>query len=269
MEIRKAGIIGRGIVGGALYRYFKGKMSVEVVVYDKGKNEGSIEEVNGADIVFVCVPTPWNDKEKHFDTGIVEEVVGYLKGDKVIVIKSTMSIGATRKLQEKFPWHTIIFSPEFLTEQTADQDMSYPDRQIIGYCDERGYRISRDILKILPLAQCEKVVPVEQAEAVKLFGNAWFATKVALNNQFYDIWESLGYDKKDYQKIADIMAMDKRIGRTHLRIWHKGYRGFGGACLPKDANCVIEQGGKNASILKEVVNYNDKLRRDNEDERDR
>jgi len=267
MEIKKIGIIGRGIVGGAMYRYFKKKMSVEVVAYDKGKNEGSIKEVNEADIIFICVPTPW--KEKHFDTSIVEEAIRYLKESKVIVIKSTVSIGATRRLQEKFPQHTIIFNPEFLTEQTADQDMNYPDRQIIGYCNKKGYRISKDILDILPLAQCERIVPAEAAEAVKLFGNAWFATKVALNNQFYDIWKGLGYHKDDYQKIADIMAMDKRIGRTHLRIWHKGYRGFGGACLPKDTNCVIEQGGKNASILKEVVNYNDKLRKDNKDERDR
>ena len=156
------------MVGGAMYRYFKKKMSVEVVAYDKGKNEGSIKEVNEADIIFICVPTPW--KEKHFDTSIVEEAIGYLKESKVIVIKSTVSIGTTRKLQEKFPQHTIIFNPEFLTEQTADQDMNYPDRQIIGYCNKKGYRISKDILDILPLAQCERIVPAEEAEAELLRG---------------------------------------------------------------------------------------------------
>lgn len=253
MEIKNIGIIGTGMVGGTLKRYFNKKQNIGVFTYDK-KGEGSIEEVKKAEVIFICVPTPWDGK--HFDTSIVKEAISYLNEPKTIVVKSTVSIGTCRALQKEFKQHMILFNPEFLTAETTDQDMNYPDRQIIGYCDDKGFRISGDLLKILPLANFERIVPVEQAEAVKLFGNAYLATKVALNNQFYDTWRIFGKEE-DYHKIADMMGDDKRIGRTHLRIWHNGFRGYGGICLPKDTKCVIEQGG--STILKAVDEYNDNL----------
>lgn len=268
MEIKSCGVCGVGMVGGAMKRYFQNKKSIKTYTYDKGKNEGSIKEVNdNADVVFICVPTPWDDESKHFNTSIVEEVISQFNKEKVIVIKSTISLGTTRKLQEKFK-HTILFNPEFLTEATADQDMTYPDRQIIGYVNDDGYRVSGDVMKILPLAPFERIVPAEQAEAVKLFGNSWFAVKVAIMNQFYDTYNYLVADDK-FQDVADMMAADKRIGRTHLRIWHKGYRGYGGKCLPKDTRCVIEQGENRVSILKATEEYNNKLIKNQEQEKDR
>ncbi len=256
----KVSIIGVGMVGGAMKRYFQNKESIELFTYDKGKNEGSMKDINKADIIFICVPTPWDAKQKHFDTSIVEEVIKNINENKIVIIKSTVSIGTTDRLQKKFPNQRILFNPEFLTEQTADQDMNYPDRQIIGFASDDGYRVSGDIMHLLPLAPFEAIVPAKQAEAVKLFGNSWFATKVALINQFADIYKKItGGTDDDFQKVADMMARDKRIGRTHLRIWHKGYRGYGGICLPKDTRCVIEQGGENASILQVVEDYNNKL----------
>ena len=142
------GIVGVGMVGGALRRYFE-KVGRKVFVYDKYKNLGSPEEVNQADVIFICVPTPF-DKEKGFDLSFVEETVGILEGEKIVVIKSTVVPGTTEKLQEKYPQHKFLFNPEFLTELTADQDMQYPDRQIIGYTKE-SYKIAGDILLLLPL----------------------------------------------------------------------------------------------------------------------
>lgn len=270
MEIKSVGIIGCGMVGGAMKNYFSKKESISVYTYDKGKNEGNIEDIDKyADVVFICVPTPWDEEVKHFDTSIVEEVIKSLNNSKIIIIKSTVSLGTTRRLQEKFS-HIILFNPEFLTEVTADQDMQFPDRQIIGYANEEGFRICGDIMNILPLAPFEKIVPVEQAEAVKLFGNSWFAVKVALMNQFYDTYNKLTKGEQGpFQEVADMMAQDKRIGRTHLRIMHKGYRGYGGKCLPKDTRCVIEQSKGLASILEAAEEYNNKLVKEQEQEGDR
>ena len=130
----KIGIVGVGFVGKALRQYFE-KQKKPLLLYDKFKNIGSFEQINQADVVFICVPTPFN-KEKGFDLSFVEDIVYKIEGEKIIVIKSTVLPGTTEKLQEKYSQHKFLFNPEFLTELTADQDMAHPDRQIRGYTKE-------------------------------------------------------------------------------------------------------------------------------------
>jgi len=252
----KIGICGVGMVGGALARYFE-KKGIKPFLYDKGKNLGSVEEVNQADVIFICVPTPYN-KKKGFDLSYVEEAISKIQGEKIIVIKSTVLPGTTEKLQEKYPQHKFLFNPEFLTELTADQDMCYPDRQIIGYT-KKSYDIAGDILQILPLAPYEKIMPATEAEMVKYFGNTWFSTKVIFANQIYDLCQKLGIN---YDRVMEAAATDKRIGRTHLEVWHKGYRGYGGKCLPKDIRALIQFGnekGVDLKLLKVVEEINNQL----------
>lgn len=235
--MKKVGIIGVGMVGGAMRRYFEEKKGIKPFLYDKGKNLGSPEEVNQADIVFVCVPTPYHrDSEKGFDLSYVEEAMNLLKEPKIVVIKSTVMPGTTQYLQDKYPQHKVLMNPEFLTEVTADQDMNYPDRQIVGYT-EQSFNVAGDIMQLLPLAPFERILPSTEAEMVKYFGNTWFSTKVIFANQMYDVCEKLGVD---YSRIMEAASADKRIGRTHLEVMHKGYRGYGGKCLPKDIKAFIQ-----------------------------
>lgn len=252
----KIGIVGVGMVGGAIRRYFE-KKGTNLFLYDKGKNWGSLEEVNKADIVFVCVPTPF-DKEKGFDLSYVEKTCENLKGSKVVITKSTVVPGTTEKLQQKYLQHRFIFNPEFLTEETADQDMRYPDRQIVGYT-KQSYNIAGDIMQLLPLAPFERIMPSTEAEMVKYYGNNWFAVKVAYANQVYNLCQKLGID---YDRVMDAAAADKRIGRSHLTVVHKGYKGYGGKCLPKDIRAMIQFAGLNEVDLKlhkTVEEINNKL----------
>jgi len=228
------GICGVGMVGGALETYFE-KKGIKPFLYDKGKNLGSVEQINQADVIFICVPTPFN-KEKGFDLSFVEDACRNISSQKIIVIKSTVLPGSTEKLQQKYPQHKFLFNPEFLTEFTADQDMQYPDRQIIGYT-KQSYNIAGDILQILPLAPFEKIIPATEAELVKYFGNTWFSTKVIFANQMYDLCKRLGID---YNRVMEAASADKRIGRTHLEVFHKDYRGYGGKCLLKDIRALIQ-----------------------------
>lgn len=228
------GIVGVGMVGGALARYFEKEGRIPLL-YDKHKETGSLEEVNQADVIFICVPTPY-DKEKGFDLSSVEEACQNIAGEKIIVMKSTLLPGTTEKLQKQYSQHRFLFNPEFLTELTADQDTSYPDRQIIGYT-KQSYTVASDILQILPLAPFEKILPATEAEMVKYFGNTWFSLKVIFANQMYDLCEKIGID---YERIMEPAAADKRIGRSHLEVWHKDYRGYGGRCLPKDIRALIQ-----------------------------
>lgn len=254
----KIGVCGSlGMVGGALKRYFEKKPHYELFLYDKYQKEGSMAEVNKADFIYICVPTPTN-KEGECDISIIEEVVSQIKGNKTIIIKSTIIPGTTQKLQDKYQQHKFLSNPEFLTEVTADNDTCYPDRQIVGYT-KQSFTIAKDIIQQLPLAPFERIVKSEEAEMCKYYGNTWFATKVIFANQMYDICQKA---EIDYDIVKDLAAADKRIGRTHLDIFHKGGRGYGGKCLPKDTKALIgyaDSLGVNINLLEVVedINNND------------
>ncbi|MDO8524126.1 MAG: hypothetical protein Q7R99_00675 [bacterium] len=235
------GIMGVGMVGGALKDYFekKGKKVGEsLFLYDPFKGFDSTEELNKADVIFICVPTPYLKDGKGFDLSFVEDAFSKIKGEKVVVIKSTALPGTTQKFQDKYPQHKVLFNPEFLTEMTAEQDMGYPDRQIIGYT-RQSFNVAKDTMLLLPLAPYEKIMPSTEAEMVKYFGNNWFAVKVAFANQMYDICSKIG---ADYDTVMEAASADKRIGPSHLVVMHKGYRGYGGKCLNKDIRAFIQFG---------------------------
>lgn len=276
MQKYRTAIIGQGMVGGAVSRVFP-----DAILYDPPKGIGSIDELNKSDVVFICVPTPYT--KDGCDTSLVEESLKILKPKiesdpsaevpedlhievpKIVVIKSTVIPGTTNRLQAQFPQHKILFNPEFLTEETADQDMRYPERQIIGFTD-KSYNVARDILKILPLATEEHIVPSFVAEFAKYACNTWFATKVAKNNELYDVFTAYGGNDEQFEKMIDCVSTDRRIGRSHLKIFHKGYRGFGdetsSKCLPKDLRAFIKFAndmGVDTPISSTTSKYNEKL----------
>jgi len=256
---QKIGILGVGMVGGSLKRYFEKQENVELFLYDK-KGLGSLGDLNKADFVYVCLPTPYVS-EKGCDTSIIEEGVKNISGNKIIIIKSTVIPGTTDKMQEKFPQHKFLFNPEFLTEATADQDMFLPDRQIMGYTKE-SYSISKNVLQQLPLAPYEDIVPAIVAEFIKYANNTWFAVKVAMNNELYDLAKKTGISEEEWEKLVSGIASDKRVGRTHLTIVHKEKRGYWGKCLPKDIKALLkfaEDSGVEMPVREAANKYNDKL----------
>ncbi len=238
--IYKTGVIGVGTVGGAL-----AKSLVSPKLYDKYKKIGSPEEINQADVIFLCVPTPF-DKQKGFDASCIREAIEIIKGEKIIVIKSTVLPGTTEFFQKKFPQHTFLFNPEFLTESSAEQDMKFPDRQIVGHT-EKGRPVAEEIIKLLPRAPYEKIIPATEAEMVKYFGNTFLAIKVTFANQIYDFCQTLGLD---YDRIKECAASDKRICGSHLNVLHGSFRGYGGKCFSKDIKALIQFADKLGVSLK-------------------
>ncbi len=254
----KIGICGVGMVGGAVREYFN-STGVETLLYDPHKNLGSREEVNKADVVFICVPTPYLEN-KGFDLSYVEEACSYLNGEgKILIIKSTVLPGTTEKLQEKFSHHKFLFNPEFLSEATAIEDMKNPDRQIIGYT-EKSKDIAQDILDILPDASHKKIMPATEAEMVKYFNNTFNAVKVIFANQMYDICQKMGIN---YENVMEISAKSKFIGtEDHLNVWHNEFRGYGGKCLIKDIRALIQLAdslGVDLKLHKTAEDINNKL----------
>lgn len=256
--INKVGIIGLGMVGGAARRYFEKNTKTKLFLYDKHKKIGSPEEVNKAEAIFICVPTPFDRDENYFDLSYVRDAISNVKEGKIIIIKSTVLPGTTETLQKEYPKHKFLHNPEFLTEATADQDMSYPDRQIVGYT-KQSFDVAGDVLQILPLAPFSRILPVTEAEMVKYYGNTWFSLKVTFANQMYDLCEKLGIS---YDNVMEAAAADKRVGRTHLEVWHKGKRGYAGKCLPKDIKALIrfaDKKGVSLELHKTADEINERL----------
>ncbi len=254
----KVGIMGSsGMVGGSTKRYFE-KRGLAPLCFDKYKNEGSLEEVNRADVIFICVPTPYEEEKGGFDLSFVKSAIGSLAGEKIVIIKSTVLPGTTDVFQAEFPQHKFLFNPEFLTQSSADNDMSFPDRQIVGYT-EKSYDVAGTVMRILPLAPFERIVPAKEAEMIKYFGNTWFSTKVIFANQVYDLCVKMGID---YDIVRECASADKRIGPSHLEIFHGGYRGYGGACLPKDTRALIQLGEREGAVMEllaKVEEINNKI----------
>lgn len=257
MNKPKIGIIGVGYVGGAVKYWFE-KQNSPLFLYDKYKKIGSFQKVNKAEIIFICVPTPFNEKGWGYDDSAIWESLDNLNGSKIVVIKSTVLPGTTEKAQKKFPQHKILFNPEFLLAKTALQDFLKPKRQIIGVTNKSKKEAQR-ILKILPQAPFKKIVPATEAETIKYFGNAFLATRVIFANQMYDVCQRLGIN---YERVKECAGKDSRVGQSHFGIFHNGYRGYGGACLPKDTKAFIQfcsKIGAKPKLLKTLEKINEAL----------
>ena len=252
----KIGIMGLGYVGGATCKFLESK-KIKVYKYDKYKKIGSVAEVDSADIVFICVPTPYN-KKNGFDLSFVQAAIRDLTGTKIIVIKSSVVPRTTEIMQKKYSQHKFLFNPEFLKEVSAFQDFIHPDRQIIGY-PSKSKKFAKQVLKLLPKAPYEKIMPATEAETVKYMANTFLSLKVVFANEFFELCRSLGLN---YEEVRLAVGEDRRISPSHLDVSHDGYRGYGGSCFPKDVNAIIQFAEKNkikTPLLKAMRQVNRKL----------
>jgi UDPglucose 6-dehydrogenase len=230
----RIGIIGDGVVGGALRAWFESRHT-PVHSYDPPKGLRDRDGIDAADIVFVCVPTPY-EAGRGFDHSYLLDAMASIAGERLVVIKSTVLPGTTDQLQRRFPQHRLMFNPEFLREASAVDDMARPDRQIVGVTlqSEAG---AEAVLNLLPPAPFMRVCAAREAEMAKYIANSFLAIKVSFANEAFDLCERLGID---YAVTRDIVAADPRIGASHFDVLADGYRGYGGKCLPKDSKALLD-----------------------------
>lgn len=239
-HIQSIGVIGHlGMVGGATYRYFKSQEEFITYGYSRSKPEEK-DQVNTADCVFVCVPTPFDWNTNAFDGSIVESVLSEIASGTIVVIKSTIPIGTIDALQAKFPQLKLLFNPEFLSEATADTDFINPDRQFVGYTKE-SYEVAMEVLNVLPESPYGVIMPAKEAEFLKYINNLHGFLSVIEYNHFYDVCQAEGLDFERVKKASHASKwVGAPMGRQYHNIFHKGYRGVGGACFPKDINAWLE-----------------------------
>lgn len=254
----RIGIIGLGMVGNAIRHGFT-KIGHEVKSYDIKDSSTSLRDILDTELCFICVPTP-TTAEGFCDISIVRQVVRQLDEAQyqgLATIKSTITPGTTDQFSKTVTIR-LAYCPEFLREKAAYTDFAENhDLCAIGAYTQADFELIKKAHGELP-QHVAWMSPLE-AELIKYFVNVYNAYRIIFANEFYEVCKTLG---ADYVKIKNAVVLRRNVGNAYLDC-HENFRGFGGACLPKDAKAFatfVKQLGIDMKMFEAIVEENKKFR---------
>jgi UDPglucose 6-dehydrogenase len=274
----KVAIVGLGFVGSAMQKSFElkskeEKANVELFYYDKYKNGGigSLESCFKGEIMFLCLPTKYNQKLGEYDKQNIYDVCDELeknKYDGVVVIKSTVEPETTNNLTKKYKTLRFVHNPEFLTARTAFEDFHNQKHIVLG---KSGNCSNNDMDKLVkfynnlyPEAKIS-ICSALESESMKIFCNCFYAVKVQFFTELYLLCKKNGCN---YELVKDMMLKNNWINPMHTTVpGPDGEISYGGLCFPKDTNALFKYMEKQDTphkVIENVIVERNEMRKDND-----
>jgi len=258
-KMKKIGVLGKGVVGTAVYDGLK-YLGHQVSFFDPKVPGSTMTDILDTNVIFICVPTN-QASDGSCDTSIVEKVIKELSDFRyqgLISIKSTIEPGTAKKLQNRFPHLRICSVPEFLRANTALADFIHNhDLLVVGADNEGDFELIKEIHGHLP-KHVSWVSPTE-AEIIKYFNNVHHAMSVVFANITFEVATKLG---ANYNNIYNAITKRECFNPAYL-LANNNLRGYGGHCLPKDTsayNYLINKLDLNFGLIKSVIDDNEKFK---------
>ena len=264
------GIIGVGFVGGAMLSSFK-KKGMEPIAYDKYKKLGDLSSCLETDIVYLSLPTLYDNDTHRYDKTSIHEICKQLEDVKyegIVVIKSTVEPGTTESLCVQYPLLCFVHNPEFLTARTAKEDFHHQSHIVLGRSnncsEERLQRLADFYQRYYPeseISQCS----ASESEAMKIFVNSFYSVKVQFFNELYQLCQS---KEIDYSRVVTMMLKNGWINPMHTQVpGPDGRLSYGGACFPKDTNALLQEmlrSDTESEVLSATIRERNQMRGDSD-----
>ena len=259
------GIIGLGIVGSAIYKSFKLK-NIELYGYDKFKNSDPFEKCLSCNILFLCLPTLFDENINEYDKTNIYEVCESLEKinyDGIVVIKSTIEPTTTEKLCLKYKLK-FVHNPEFLSAATAFEDFHNQSHIVLGKTNninDIDFNILVDFYKKYYQNAKISISTSNESESMKIFCNSFYAVKIQFFNELYLLCEKHNIN---YENVRNLMIKNGWINDMHTKVPGTDNKlSYGGFCFPKDTNALCNHMLKNNSpceVLKATIEERNKIR---------
>ena len=268
----KIGIVGYGFVGKSLQRGLKETVNVMNIDPLLGNNIKDLCNFN-PDVIFICVPTPMNN-DKSQDISIIKSVIDEILTnnlDSLIVLKSTVLPNHVEEIERLIP--NFVYNPEFLREKYADEDFINSNVIVFGGSSKNTHKLAK-IYEKHTKCICKEYIhtDVVAASLIKYTINSFLSLKVTFFNELKSLFDESGTNES-WTNFVDSVSRDTRIGSSHMQVpGHDGRMGYGGACLPKDANALSVYSSNlnnGLNLLDTSIKINNKIRSDYNNETER
>ena len=261
-------IIGIGFVGGAMKKSFELKKNM-VYAYDKFKDLNTFEECLETEVMFLCLPTLFNENTNEYDKGPILETCEKLSKynyQGIVVIKSTVEPETTKNLTTQFPTLKFVHNPEFLTAATAFEDFHNQKHIVLGTTKNIKQKDLNTLIEFYKYNYPEADISIcnsTESESMKSFVNCFYSVKVQFFNELY---LHCGNSGCDYERVKSLMLKNGWINHMHTNVpGPDGKLSYGGYCFPKDTNALLndmKQKGTPCHVLESTIKERNMMRKD-------